>query len=272
MLLVPWTRSVMLWQDSVAVRRMSLLEIAHSVTWTHTTCQVMVAWLAHAMSMVPLVYSVMILASVHVWSTWLDWSARNVLWDTMACLWNHAKGCRETSSLTWLHFFLACGCSALGSVNGTVCSNDDQGMCVCKPGVSGRACDSCQKMYTNFSSAGCSRKLKIKTINYHVILLLNRYWRWTPFTEVYHWYFDSRKLNEIFFCTGCSECPRNLQYVLNGAIEKFLNVTSDVERLQIYSQIGEFFEKTTSRLEMANVRRSCLKLIEPPSVNRISFV
>ncbi len=55
--------------------------------------------------------------------------------------------------------FLACGCSPVGSINGTVCSNDELGMCVCKPGVTGRACDTCQNMYTNFSSAGCSREL-----------------------------------------------------------------------------------------------------------------
>ena len=69
------------------------------------------------------------------------------------------------------------------------------------------------------------------------------------------------KLNCSFFSLGCSECPRNLQYVLNGVIERFFNVTTEVEKVQIFSQVGELFEETTSRIEMANVRNADFKFV-----------
>ena len=63
-----------------------------------------------------------------------------------------------------------------------------------------------------------------------------------------------KKLPNICFSfLGCSACPRNLQYVLDGVIKEFVNVTRDVEKLQHYTLVDAFFGTTTSRIEMADV-------------------
>ena len=68
-------------------------------------------------------------------------------------------------------------------------------------------------------------------------------------------YLRGKKLPNIYFSfLGCSACPRNLQYVLDGVIEEFVNVTRDVEKLQHYTQVDAFFGTTNSRIEVADVR------------------
>jgi hypothetical protein len=75
----------------------------------------------------------------------------------------------------------------------------------------------------------------------------------------------------------CSPCPRNLQYVLNGVIEEFLNVTTEVEKLQNFTQVVDYFDKTALRLEIAKVRNefyweNSLELIELSIIKKGSFV
>lgn len=61
-------------------------------------------------------------------------------------------------------------------------------------------------------------------------------------------------MRQFFTLLGCPACPRNLQYVLNGVVEEFLNVSVDVKKLQNFTDVGDFFYKTTLRLVMAKVR------------------
>ena len=58
----------------------------------------------------------------------------------------------------------------------------------------------------------------------------------------------------ILFPPECSACPRNLQHVLDGVIAEFVNATREVTKLQHFTQVGDFFDLTTSRLEVAEVR------------------
>ncbi|XP_041363873.1 laminin subunit alpha-2-like [Gigantopelta aegis] len=51
----------------------------------------------------------------------------------------------------------ACSCNSTGSVGGATAACDaGSGVCPCKPGVTGRACDQCLPLYTDFGEQGCT--------------------------------------------------------------------------------------------------------------------
>ena len=138
-------------------------------------------------------------------------------------------------------------------------------MCTCKPGVSGRACDSCQKQYVNFASSGCSSK---STLFYLIAVLTHLYYTLNVICKRFcsvHTIASSKQLKRQFrfffapklffsFILGCSACPQNLQNMLDTTvIVELVNISIDLADLQSFGSTDDLFQNTTKRLEMAKV-------------------
>ena len=65
-----------------------------------------------------------------------------------------------------------CDCNTVGSYSNVSCEIFT-GQCSCKPGVTGRRCDTCMLEYFGLTSEGCKRELLVLQIPYTLDSVMN---------------------------------------------------------------------------------------------------